>query len=160
MQVLIADDDPVYRGLMEDLLKQWNFDVLVASDGAEAWELIQQNPSIKIAILDWMMPNMDGYEVCRNIKEGRHRDIHTVLVTGSRFKSEIIRVLVVGADDFVMKPFEAMDLKIRLRTAVTIVTMRSEIAELQSMLGKQLVAGPEGAPADARKMQPQTPLST
>jgi len=138
MHVLIADDDPVYRQLMEDLLRQWGIRTTVVSDGDEAWTAIQRDWTLDVAILDWMMPGMDGYEVCRRIKEDKSREVYIILITGSRLKDEIIKVLVAGADDYILKPFEALDLKVRFRNTMTILALRSEIAELRQMAAKRL----------------------
>jgi len=132
MYVLIADDDPVYRALLEELLTAWKFDVTSASDGNEAWEAIQSNDQIKLAILDWMMPGMDGFQLCRRIKEGKTKVIYIILITGSRMKNEMMKVIVAGADDYIMKPFEATDLKIRLRNALRIINLEEELARMRS----------------------------
>ncbi|MCK4601305.1 MAG: response regulator [Phycisphaerae bacterium] len=132
MHVLIADDDPVYRGLLEDLLGQWGYEVTSTCNGQQAWEAIQREGTIEIAILDWVMPEMDGYEICHRIKQDSDKQhIYTILVTGSRFKEEIIKVLVAGADDYIIKPFEPLDLKIHLRSAMRIVNLEAEIDALR-----------------------------
>jgi DNA-binding response OmpR family regulator len=137
MHVLIADDDPVYRTFLEDLLGQWKFEVTAVCDGAEAWEAVQRDEMINLAVLDWVMPRMDGHEVCRKLKEDLGRDVYTILVTGSRLKDEVIKVLVSGADDYIAKPFDAVDLKIHVRTAVRIVSLEAEVAELRKSLQDQ-----------------------
>ena len=128
MHVLTADDDPVYRVLMEELLSEWGFQVTCVSDGNEAWEAIGRDPTIRLAALDWMMPGMDGYTLCRRLKERADREIYVMLVTGSGKKDQIERVLVAGADDYLMKPFEPVDLKIRLRNAVRVIELQDELA--------------------------------
>jgi len=135
MHVLIADDDAVYRAFLQDLLRKWGYDVTVTCDGGEAWRAVQDEPQINVAILDWMMPGMDGYEVCRKIKNDLvERDIYTILITGSRLKGDMIKVLVAGADDYIIKPFEPLDLKIRLRAAIRIIHLEAEAAELRNSL--------------------------
>jgi len=133
MQVLIADDDPVYRGMLQQLLEQWGFEVVLASDGAEAWKVLQRENAPRLVILDWMMPGMDGYEVARLVRDGKDNErTYILLVTGSQKKDEVIRVLVCGADDFLMKPFNATELKIRIRTAVRVLDLQDRISELQA----------------------------
>ena len=127
MRVLIADDEPVYQVLLQELFDEWGFDVVVARDGNEAWELLQADPEIRMAILDWMMPGMDGYQVCARAREQASRDLYILLITGSTRKEDLERVLVVGADDYLIKPFEALDLKIRVRTAVRILNLQEEL---------------------------------
>lgn len=137
MHVLIADDDPVYRTFVEDLLGQWKFEVTSACDGNEAWEAVEGNETIKLVILDWIMPRMDGHEVCRKLKDSLSRDVYTILITGSRLKEEVIKVLVSGADDYISKPFDAVDLKIHVRTAMRIINLEAEVAELRKSLQDQ-----------------------
>ncbi len=136
MHVLIADDDPVYRNLLDDLLGQWcGFDVTCACDGQEAWEAIERDPTVQLAILDWMMPGMDGYQICQRLKsDDATADVYTILVTGSQLKDEVIKVLVAGADDYIIKPFDPLDLRIRVRAAMRIITLRAEVAELRKAL--------------------------
>ena len=137
MHVLIADDDAVYRTFLQNLLRKWRYDVTVTCDGGEAWRAIQEKPQINVAILDWTMPEINGYEVCRKIKNDLvGRDIYTILITGSGLKSDMIKVLVAGADDYIIKPFDPLDLKIRLRAAIRIIHLEEEAAELRSSLQK------------------------
>ena len=137
MHVLIADDDPVYRSFLDDLLEQWKFDVTVACDGKEAWDAIQSNEDIRLVILDWVMPRMDGPDLCRKLKDDLGRDVYTILATGSRLKEDVIRVLVSGADDYIAKPFDAIDLKIHVRTAMRVINLESDVSELRQLLEGQ-----------------------
>ena len=132
MRILIADDDPVYQTLLEDLLEQWGFDVVVTCDGNEAYEAIQRDGTIELAIIDWMMPEMDGYAVCRRIKQDSSTEnLYIIMLTGNKLKGDIIKVLVAGADDYIIKPFEPLDLKIRIHAARRILDLQAELAELQ-----------------------------
>jgi len=132
MHVLIADDDPVYRALLRSLLEHWKCDVTVTSDGREAWERIRSDDSIDLVLLDWMMPEMDGYEVCRSIRQSNDlRGVYILMLTGSRQKEEIVKVLVAGADDYLIKPFEPQDLQIRIRAAKRIIDLQQELADLR-----------------------------
>jgi DNA-binding response OmpR family regulator len=137
----VADDDPVYRDLLRDLLTQWHFDVFVVSDGNEAWNAMQGPDAPRLVILDWMMPGLDGFEVCKMARtENLKQDVYIILLTGSRKKDEIMKVLVAGADDYLIKPFEPVDLKIHLRTARRILDLQAELAELRQQL--HAMAGP------------------
>ncbi len=141
MHILIADDDNVYRTLLSGLLDQWGFQHTCASDGEEAWDAIRHDPSIKLVLLDWMMPKMDGYEVCEAIRRDKARsaDVYVILVTGAKMKDDVIKMLVVGADDYIIKPFEPLALRIRLRAAMRIIDLQTEVAQLR-----------QGMPAGAR----------
>lgn len=132
MLILVADDDPTYRGLLQDLLTQWHHTVVVACDGQEAWEILQKPDAPKLVVLDWMMPQLDGFEVTRLIRNDlAEAGIYVMLITGSRNKDEILKVMVCGADDYLIKPFDPTDLKIHLRSAMRILHLEAELAELR-----------------------------
>jgi len=128
VRVLVADDDPTYRTLVTDLLTQWNFEVVQASDGRQAWEIMRRADAPSLVILDWKMPGMDGFEVAKTIRsEKPDESIFILLITGSRQKEEIMRVMVCGADDYLMKPFDPVDLKIHLRMATRLLHLQEEL---------------------------------
>lgn len=128
MKILIADDDPVYRSLLERMLKQWDYEPVVVSDGLEAMAVLRAPDAPKLVILDWMMPQMDGFEVCRQVRQlYPDANYYIILLTGSRQKEEIIKVLVAGADDYLLKPFDPLDLKIRLRAARRILDLQASL---------------------------------
>jgi DNA-binding response OmpR family regulator len=132
MRILVADDDPVYRSLLKDLLGRWHFDVVMACDGQEAMDILRPPDAPPLVILDWMMPTMDGFEVCRRIRDEKDPlDLYIILLTASCNREEITKVLVAGADDYLLKPFAAEDLKIHLRTAQRIIDLQNEIAEVR-----------------------------
>ena len=132
MQALIADDDPTYRSLLEGLLREWHFEVIVVEDGQQAWDILQRKDAPKLVLLDWMMPEMDGFEVCKNVRDMDDGDnTYILIITGSRNKKDMMRVVVAGADDYLMKPFEPIDLKIHLRNATRFLRVREELDELR-----------------------------
>jgi CheY-like chemotaxis protein len=133
MQILVADDDPVYRNLLQGLLEEWHFEVVFAANGAEAWAILQRLDAPTLAILDWMMPEMDGYEVCRRVRQARGDSIpYILLMTSNNKREELLRVLVAGADDYLLKPFEPLDLKIRLRTGIRILNCEEQLASVST----------------------------
>jgi DNA-binding response OmpR family regulator len=122
VRVLVADDDPTYRTLVTDLLTQWNFEVV------QAWEIMRRADAPSLVILDWRMPGMDGFEVAKTIRsEKPDESIFILLITGSRHKEEVMRVMVCGADDYLMKPFDPVDLKIHLRMATRLLHLQEEL---------------------------------
>jgi DNA-binding response OmpR family regulator len=132
MLILVADDDPTYRSLLQDLLTQWHHTVVVACDGQEAWDILQRPDGPKLVVLDWMMPQLDGFEVTRLIRNDKaEAGIYVLLITGSRNKDDILKVLVCGADDYLIKPFDPTDLKIHLRSAMRILHLEAELAEVR-----------------------------
>jgi len=128
MRVLVADDDPVYRRLLQELFEQWDFEVVLTSDGEEAWQVLQGEDPPKLIVLDWMMPHMDGFEVCKKLRQERPDDNPFVIImTSGRKKREIMRIIVAGADDYLIKPFDPMDMKIHLRTAMRVLKLQEEL---------------------------------
>lgn len=128
MQILVADDDPVYRNFLQGLLEEACLEVVLATNGAEAWAILQRPDAPTLAILDWIMPEMDGYEVCRKIRQARGDSIpYILLMTINNRREELLKVLVAGADDYLLKPFEPLDLKIRLRTGIRILNFVEQL---------------------------------
>jgi len=135
MRVLVADDDPAYRSLLQNLLAEWNYEVLEACDGNEAWQAMQEPEKPNLVILDWMMPGMDGFELARLIRSDPSiENTYVILVTGTRNKEDIMKVLVCGADDYLLKPFDPMDLKIHLRSATRIIHLQEDLSDLKRKL--------------------------
>ena len=120
MKVLIAEDEPVSRRLPENFLRKWGYDVLVTCDGSEAWESLQETESLNLVVSDWMMPEMDGLELCRKIR-GMDRSgyIYFILLTAKGRKKDVIQGLEAGADDFLIKPFDKEELRYRIRIIET-----------------------------------------
>ncbi|HEY3134785.1 MAG TPA: response regulator [Blastocatellia bacterium] len=140
MKTLIAEDDPVSRVFLELSLIKWGYEVIVTCDGSEAWEALQRETP-PIAILDWMMPGIDGVEVCR-----RARAIQTptptylILLTAKSEKEEIVEGLEAGADDYLTKPFNRAELQARIKVGLRITELQRNLAdrvvELQSALSR------------------------
>jgi len=144
LRVLIAEDEPVSRRLLQGTLTRWGYDVLVARDGQEAWDLFcsDEDPP-PLAILDWMMPNMDGPEVCQRIrKEGREEYTYIVLLTAKNRKENLIEGLDAGADDYITKPFDSDELEVRVRAARRIIDLQSKLLNAQKALRKQATHDP------------------
>jgi two-component system, cell cycle response regulator len=126
--VLIADDDPVSRRLLEVSLSNAGYRATMATNGTQALRILEEQNGPRLAVLDWMMPEMDGIEVCRAIRNSaRERYIYIILLTARGHQSEIVQGLEAGADDYVTKPFDLHELKARLRA-------RKRTLELQEQL--------------------------
>jgi DNA-binding response OmpR family regulator len=137
MRILVADDDRTWRDYLNVLLTRWGFEVVTVSNGYKAAGELSDDPP-PIIILDWNMPGPDGFELARSIREDETtRDAYVLMITGSREKDEIMRVLVCGADDYLLKPFDAMDLKIHLRTARRVLQLQDEIRSLRASLDSE-----------------------
>lgn len=135
MRVLIADDNPVPRLMLESLLKQWGYEVVVALDGAQAWKILQEDNPPRLAILDWMMPGMTGPEVCLEARKRiAHPYAYMLLLTSRENKGDVIRGLEAGADDYLTKPFVPEELHARLRTGLRILELEDKLVASQEVL--------------------------
>jgi DNA-binding response OmpR family regulator len=146
MKILIADDDAVSRRLLQSYLEKWGHQVSVAEDGAAAWRAFEAEP-FPIVISDWMMPGMDGVELLRRIRaHGRAGYVYTILVTARAQKEDVVEGMEAGADDFVTKPFDRDELRVRLRAGERIIGLEQELSAARAAL-QQREGGPSaGAP--------------
>lgn len=134
MNVLIADDDPVSRRLLDSYLRKWGHEVAVAHNGLEAWALFEHG-DYPIVITDWMMPDMDGVELIRRIRaSARSEFVYTILLTARAQKEDLVEGMDAGADDFVTKPFDRDELRVRLREGVRIVSLERRLDEQDRFL--------------------------
>lgn len=134
MKILVAEDSNYFRKILENTLEQWGYEVVSASDGVEAWEILQQNDSPRLAILDWVMPRMTGLEVCKNVrtrKAGYY--VYTILLTSKSSKENIIAGMEAGVDDYIVKPFDEEVLRYRLKIGERILTLEDKIMQLASI---------------------------
>ena len=151
MKILIAEDDPVSRRVLEATLLKWGFDVTLSTDGAQAWDALVSEGAPKLAILDWMMPEIDGLEICRRARQRPGAGpLHIILLTARGRKEDVIAGLQAGADDYITKPFDHEELRARVQVGVRLV-------ELQSMLADR-VAELEEALARVRQLRGLLPI--
>lgn len=138
MRLLIADDDIICRRNLEKLLGKWGHEVEVASDGTEAWQSLQRLDAPSMVVLDWMMPGMDGIEVCRRLRELK-RDIrpYVILLSGKDQKKDLITGISGGADDYVTKPFAPEELRVRILAGERILNLQAESLTIMEALRKQ-----------------------
>jgi two-component system cell cycle response regulator len=128
VRILVADDDAVSRRLLEATLKKWGYDVAVGEDGDKAWEVLQGEDAPQLAILDWVMPGMDGPEICREVRTlGGQRYIYLLLLTAKSEKEDLVKGMEAGADDFLSKPFDAQELRARLRAGIRILELQETL---------------------------------
>ena len=141
MRILIAEDDVISRRILEVTLQKWGYEVTVVVDGAQAWELLQRDNAPALAILDWMMPFVDGAEVCRRVRaRPRTPPPYLILLTTRESPGDVVKGLEAGADDYITKPFDADELRARVRVGVRMVELQSNLAsrvhELEGALGR------------------------
>lgn len=128
MKVLVADDEIVTRRLLESSLRRWDYDVIVAEDGLAACQIMLSPDAPKMAVLDWLMPGMDGVQLCEDIRRNKPEPYtYILLLTGKRTQGDVIRGLEAGADDYVTKPFDPAELKVRLRTGKRILYLQDQL---------------------------------
>lgn len=130
MKVLIAEDEPVSRRLLEGALARWGYQVVVAADGEQAWKILQEPDSPMLIVLDWLMPGLDGVDVCRRAREDvRLNSAYILLLTSRTSKEDVVRGLEAGADDYVTKPFDAAELRARIQVGARLVSLQHALAE-------------------------------
>jgi phosphoserine phosphatase RsbU/P len=130
MRILIAEDDPVPRTVLERTLKKWGHEVVLTCDGAEAWQALERPDAPKLAILDWIMPHLDGPDVCRKVRDlVRPEPTYIILLTSKQQKEDIVIGLDSGADDYVTKPFDQQELQSRIRVGERMLTLQQKLAD-------------------------------
>jgi two-component system cell cycle response regulator len=140
MRVLIADDSIVSRHLLDATLRKWGYQVVVACDGNEAWAILKSEDAPEIAILDWVMPGLTGPEVCRRVRaSAKEKDIYTyiLLLTSKSQREDLIEGMESGADDYLTKPFDQHELKVRLRPGIRIIELQHELIAAREALREQ-----------------------
>jgi diguanylate cyclase (GGDEF)-like protein len=143
MKVLIAEDDSISRRMLEAFLVKWGYEVLVATEGEEAWEILQGNDAPRLAVLDWMMPGRDGVDICRSVRQRKGRPyIYILLLTARGQKEDIVEGLEAGADDYVTKPFDPYELRARLRAGRRIVELQEQLLQAREALRDQASRDP------------------
>ena len=122
MKVLIADDDPIWRKLLTQNVQKWGFEVIEVEDGKQAWDTLQQHGAPRIALLDWQMPELDGVDICRQIRSSLNLPfIYTIILTSRDSRDDMVAGFESGADDYLVKPVDMTILRSRLSAAVRIV---------------------------------------
>jgi two-component system, NtrC family, sensor kinase len=134
MHVLIADDDSVSRRLLQSYLQKWGYEVTAAKDGAEAWSLFDAG-SFPMVITDWMMPELDGPGLLRLIRSAQRPGyVYTMLITAKSEKEDLVEGMEAGADDFLTKPFDRDELRVRLRAGERIIHLEQNVREARVAL--------------------------
>jgi diguanylate cyclase (GGDEF)-like protein len=124
-KILIAEDDPVSRRLLEVFLARWGYQVAVAASGTEALDILDRTDAPRLAVLDWMMPGLEGVQVCRKIRERKDRPyIYILLLSARTQKEDLLLGLESGADDYLSKPFDAQELRARLHVGQRILQLQ------------------------------------
>jgi diguanylate cyclase (GGDEF)-like protein len=136
MIILLAEDSAFYRRMIAKHLNEWGFDFVDARDGKEAWKVLVQQDGPKLALLDWVLPEIEGIEICRRLRsrpEGAPYT-YTVLLTAKNQQKEMLEAMDAGADDFLSKPFDPAELKARLLAGKRIVELQQKLVSTNDAL--------------------------
>lgn len=130
VRVLIAEDDPINRRLLEVSLTQWGYEPVIAVNGEEAWEILQAADAPSLAVLDWMMPRLDGPEVCQRVRAAPEpRQIYIIMLTAKGQTGDVVTGLEAGADDYIVKPFDPPELRTRLRVGLRLLDLQQRLMD-------------------------------
>lgn len=133
MRILIAEDEPISRQLLQSSLLDWGYEVVVARDGQEALTILEQTDRPSLAVLDWMMPGADGPEICRWLRSCELDSyVYVILLTARNQEGDLVQGLESGADDYMVKPFNPEELKYRLRIGQRIIEQEQKIMRMAS----------------------------
>ena len=131
MRILVAEDDTASRMILENALTKWGYDVESASDGLEAWKKFQVPGAPPLVLLDWMMPRMDGVEVCRKIRRMEKTGatpFYIILLTARDSKQDVVEGLSAGANDYITKPFDNDELMARIGVGRRVIELQTQVA--------------------------------
>ncbi len=148
LRVLIADDEPVSRLILQRAVQQCGHECQATANGAEAWELFQAAP-FDVIITDWVMPQLDGLELCQRVRaQARATYTYIILLTALGDKAHFLEGMEAGADDYLAKPFDPEELRARLIAASRVVALHQRLAEQNACLAELNQALAESARTD------------
>ena len=130
MRVLVVDDDAMIRRLLESTLTRWKYEVVIATDGEKAWEILKQDDAPSLALMDWTMPRMDGLELCKRVRTLRRLPRpYLIFLTAKGRIEDIVTGLEAGADDYMIKPFEREELRARIHAGLRVIELERSLAD-------------------------------
>ena len=141
MRALIADDDRIATEILAGALRRMSIEVAVANDGGAAWDVLAAGNAPSLAVIDWMMPTIDGLELCRRIRQDAARaHMYVILLTGRDERKDVVAGLDAGADDYIVKPFDPEELRARVQVGIRVLALQERladrVAELQAALAR------------------------
>jgi len=136
MQTLVVDDSAVYRKLIGDHLRRWGFGVTLAETGCEAWRILQQPDAPKLVLLDWVLPDLEGIEVCQRIRQAGSSGpyVYVILLTSKEGRHNMLEAMQAGVDDYLAKPFDELELKARLLVGKRILELQEELVSARESM--------------------------
>lgn len=157
MRILITDDSKLIQTLLVTLLKKWGHEVIIAESGDQAWEILQREP-VQFLISDWMMPGMDGLTLCRKVRSANFPNyVYIILLTAIASKDSLVEGIEAGADDYLAKPFNSEELRVRILAGMRVVALEAELREKNEKLNeayKVIQRDLEGAARMQRSLLP------
>jgi len=130
IRALVADDDPVAIAILSRALHGWNVEPIVARDGVAAWDVITGPDAPPLAVMDWMMPGLEGLELCRRIRQRpESASMYVILLTSRDNADDVVAGLDAGADDYLIKPFRASELRARINAGVRVLSLQDRLAQ-------------------------------
>ncbi len=138
MRVLVAEDNPIFQSMLQNMLGKWGYEAVPVFDGEEALRLLREEKAPRLAILDWMMPRLDGVEVCHRVRAlARDHYTYILLLTARTECRDLVQGMEAGADDYVTKPFNSHELRVRLRAGRRILELQEELLRAREALRRQ-----------------------
>ncbi len=136
MQALVVEDSAVYRKLIGDNLRSWDFEVTIAKTGSEAWRILEQPDAPKLVLLDWVLPDIDGTELCLRIRQAQSSGayVYVILLTSKEGRQNMLEAMQAGADDYLVKPFDELELKARLLVGKRILDLQEELVSARESM--------------------------
>lgn len=140
MKILIAEDDATSRMLLEAMLKKWEFECVVAEDGAAGWELMQVDEPPHFLFIDWEMPKMNGIELIKRVRQqSTNNPPYIILLTARNETVDVVEGLDSGANDYVVKPFNKAELRARIDVGVRVLNLQGDLSRAQALLAKERI---------------------
>lgn len=138
LQILVADDSAPFRDMLQRMLVEWGYEVTLVCDGEQAWEQLRQENGPRLALLDWMMPGMEGAEVCRRVRATvRDRYVYMMLLSVRADLADVVTGIESGADDYIVKPFQVDELRVRLCAGQRVLALQEELVQAREALREQ-----------------------
>jgi two-component system, cell cycle response regulator len=138
LKVLVAEDNPFFQSMLRGMLTGWGYDVTMAHDGLEAWQLLETRDAPRLAVLDWMMPGLDGVDICRRVRAApREPYTYIILLTARTETGDLVEGMDAGADDYLTKPLKAHELRVRLNAGRRIIELQEQLLEAHEELRVQ-----------------------
>jgi len=134
VKILIAEDDAISRRLLDTILRKWGYEFVVAQDGGKPGRSCRRRTPPRLAILDWMMPEMDGVEVAASTRPHDSPYVYILLLSAKSQREDLVKGMESGADDYITKPFDANELKVRLRAGRRILDLQTQLMSAQEAL--------------------------